>query len=82
MFLKLFLITLIVVALSVMGLCIKIVFSRKKEFPQTHISRNPEMRKRGIKCAQHIDIGCDGVKCRHDCYGCEQREECESETTE
>ncbi len=64
MFLKLFFITLAIIALAFVGLGVQTFFSKKKSFPQTRISKNKEMRKRNIYCGetyQHrVDKGLDG----------------------
>jgi len=49
---KTLLLTLALVALAVMLLGVRIFFVRGGKFPNTHIHSNPEMRKRGITCAQ------------------------------
>ncbi len=38
------------VGLCVVGLCFNILFRKNGKFPETEISRNPEMRRRGIRC--------------------------------
>lgn len=38
------------VGLCVVGLCFNIIFRKNGKFPETEISRNPEMRRRGIRC--------------------------------
>ena len=58
MFLKLLLLSTILIFISLVGLGLKILFSKDGKFPETHISRNKEMRKRGITCAQNLDVGC------------------------
>jgi len=58
MFLKLLVLSAILILISIAGLGIKILFSKRGIFPETHIGRNKEMRKRGINCAQNIDVGC------------------------
>lgn len=45
--------TAIIVAICMILLCIGIFFKRK--FPNTHVSGNKEMRKRGIGCVQSQD---------------------------
>ncbi len=45
--------TAAIVAISVFFLCIGIII--KGKFPNTHVSRNKEMRKRGIGCVQSQD---------------------------
>lgn len=51
---KVFLATLLFVALCVAGLGVNIFF-RKKDFPQFDVGANEEMRKRGIKCMREVD---------------------------
>lgn len=46
-----FLAVLALVALAFLGLGVN-VFLFKKPFPETEVSRNKEMHKRGIKCAK------------------------------
>ncbi len=49
--LKLFLVVLVLVAVAFLALGVNIIFF-KKPFPETEVSRNKEMHKRGIKCAK------------------------------
>ncbi len=58
MLLKLFIISLLLTVVSAVFLGIRILFKPGGRFPETHISRNPEMKKRGITCAQDIRLGC------------------------
>ncbi|MBS0010871.1 MAG: hypothetical protein KFF49_05655 [Bacteroidales bacterium] len=58
MFIKLLLISIIIIGIALLGLAIKILFTRDGRFPETHVGRNKEMARRGIKCAQSIDVGC------------------------
>jgi hypothetical protein len=70
MFLKLLLISIgfILIALALMG--IRILLKPGGKFPETHISRNKEMRKRGIKCAQKTNIGCNPGDNFEECSTC------------
>lgn len=52
---KVFLAAVIFVGLAVVGLGVNIFF-RGKPFPDGEISTNPEMRKRGIKCAKEEEL--------------------------
>jgi hypothetical protein len=36
-------------------LAVKVIFLKNGRFPNTHVSGNKAMRKRGIKCAQSQD---------------------------
>ena len=59
MFLKLLVISIFFIALGIAGLGIRMLLKRNAGFPETHVSRNPEMQKRGISCAQKDDLGCN-----------------------
>ena len=74
---KTFLAAIIFVGLAVLLLGVNIFFFRRP-FPNGEISTNPEMRKRGIKCAKEEEMemlaaqkkrGCDG-KYSDACKGC------------
>jgi hypothetical protein len=58
MFLKLLILSAIFLSIAAAGFGIRILLKSHGRFPETHISRNPEMRKRGITCAQETNIGC------------------------
>jgi len=62
MFLKLLILSLIFIALAALGFGIRILIKSGGRFPDTHISQNKEMRKRGITCAQHNDVGCNSTE--------------------
>lgn len=62
MFVKLLLLSAIFLSLAALGFGIRILFKSHKRFPETHISRNHEMRKRGISCAQQTDTGCHSTE--------------------
>lgn len=50
-----FLFSIAIVGLCVFGMCFNIIF-RKKPFPDGEISRNKELRKRGIVCAKEEEL--------------------------
>ena len=58
MFLKLVILSVILLSIAALGFGIKILLKSSGQFSETHISRNAEMRKRGISCAQQTDTGC------------------------
>ncbi|MBQ0005801.1 MAG: hypothetical protein KBS57_00120 [Alistipes sp.] len=58
---KLFLSVVGLVALSVFLLCFNVIF-RKKPFPDGEISRNKELRKRGIVCANEEEVKLHGKR--------------------
>ncbi|HQH22804.1 MAG TPA: hypothetical protein PLM01_04400 [Bacteroidales bacterium] len=58
MFLKLLAISIVFVGLALSGLGLGILLKPGGKFPETHVGRNKEMRKLGIKCSRHVDTGC------------------------
>lgn len=53
--LKTLFITLLIVAVSVLLLCVKILFVKNGKFPNSHVSGNKHLRKQGIGCVQSQD---------------------------
>ena len=49
------LITLLIVAISVLLLGVKVFFVKGGRFPNSHVSGNKAMRERGIGCVQSQD---------------------------
>jgi predicted metal-binding protein len=41
---------IVILGICIFGMCFNIIFRKDGKFPETEISRNEEMRKRGIKC--------------------------------
>jgi hypothetical protein len=70
MFLKLLIISGFLIVVSFVFLGIKILLKKGGRFPETHVSRNREMRKRGISCAQDTDIGCQPSEDLRSCSTC------------
>lgn len=78
---KVFLLVLGVVVLCVAGLCVGILLRKDGKFPDTEISTNIEMKKRGIRCAKEEEmrlwgqqhgkkkVTCADLGCT-DCGGC------------
>lgn len=54
--LKIFLITLLIIAVCMILLCISIILKKNGRFPKTHVSANKAMRVRGIGCVQSQDF--------------------------
>jgi len=52
MILKLVLLSIVLIGIAFLGLGIQIFFSKKKSFPQTHISENVNMKKLKISCVK------------------------------
>ena len=59
---EIFIAAVILVGLCVIGLCFNIIFRKDGKFPDTEISSNPEMRKRGIVCAKEDEMRMWGRK--------------------
>ena len=53
--LKIVLITIAIVSIAILGLSIRIVLIKDGKFPETHISRNKEMKEKGIQCVKAMD---------------------------
>ena len=53
--LKIVLITIAIVSIAILGLSIRIVLIKDGKFPETHISRNKEMKEKGIQCIKTMD---------------------------
>ena len=70
MFIKLLLLSLFFILIAVAGLGIRMLILKNGRFPQTHVGRNKEMSKRGIKCAQSIDVGCNPSEKYPTCSAC------------
>lgn len=60
MIFKLLIPAIIVLAIVILILGVGIFFSKKKRFPDGSISKNPELRKRGLTCAKHDELHPDG----------------------
>jgi len=52
---KLLLISGVVLLFCLLFLCINILFKKNGKFPQSHVSQNKELQKRGIGCIQSQD---------------------------
>ncbi len=50
-----FLLAIILVAIAVIGLAISILIKKNGRFPELHIGKNEELKKRGISCATSQD---------------------------
>ncbi len=70
MFIKLLILSSAFILIAVAALGIRMLVVRNGKFPETHIGRNKEMRKLGIKCAQSIDVGCNPSDDNPGCSTC------------
>jgi hypothetical protein len=59
---KIFLISIILIAISFLFLGIQILLKKKGEFPETHVGENKKMRNLGISCAKCENAGKCSVK--------------------
>ena len=71
MFVKLLLISAVFLVLAFTLLGIRMLLKPGSRFPETHVGHNKEMRKRGIKCAQSTDIGCNPGNRIQGCESCD-----------
>lgn len=53
--LKVVLITIALISTAILALSIRIVLVKDGRFPETHIGRNKEMKKKGIQCVKAMD---------------------------
>ena len=52
---KILILTLLFVGIAVLLLGIRVFFTRKGEFPQSHVDANPRLREKGLSCHRHQD---------------------------
>jgi hypothetical protein len=52
---KVFLLTLLIVAVCMVLMGVTILIKKNGRFPNTHVGGNKEMRRRGIKCVEAQD---------------------------
>ena len=53
---KVFIAALIFLGIAIFIMCFNIIFRKGKEFPDSAIEHNKELRKRGIICAREEEI--------------------------
>jgi hypothetical protein len=58
MLLKLLFLSTIILSIGAAFMGVRILLKSGGKFPDTHVGHNPEMRKRGITCAQQTDTAC------------------------
>jgi hypothetical protein len=59
MFGRLLILSILIILASLLLLGLRTILKNRGKFPQFHVGRNREMRKRGISCAQDTDVGCN-----------------------
>jgi hypothetical protein len=62
---------IVILAICVFGMCFNIIFRKNGKFPETEISKNEEMRKRGIKCMREQEEEMFSKKGRGSSVSCE-----------
>jgi hypothetical protein len=70
MFLKLLILSILLLVLGAIGFGITMLLKPKGTFPELHISKNKEMTKRGISCATRTDVGCHSTEGYPGCSAC------------
>jgi hypothetical protein len=58
-FIRLLILSAVFLSIAAVGFGIRMLIKTHGRFPETHVSKNPEMIKRGIGCAQDTDTGCN-----------------------
>ena len=58
MFLKILIITVILLSLSMAGMMLNILVKKKGKFPEYRVGHNRAMHKEGISCVKHDEINC------------------------
>jgi len=67
---KTFLLSIVILAIALIGFSLTILFKKGGKFPQTHIGENDDMKKRGLSCASKENLGCNGFSDKEDCCSC------------
>ncbi|MDD2594626.1 MAG: hypothetical protein PHD11_02255 [Bacteroidales bacterium] len=72
---KVLLAAIIVIGICVLAMCVTIIFKKDGKFPDGEISRNKELRKKGIVCAKEEEMKLWGKNKKRqpehsDCSGC------------
>jgi hypothetical protein len=55
------LISMLIIAISIVLLCVSILFKKNGRFPNTHVSGNKAMEEKGIYCVMDQDRKARGV---------------------
>ncbi len=71
MFLKILIITLVLLSLAMLGMALNILVKKKGKFPAYRVGHNRDMHKAGITCVKHDEIRCHNKKLKgKGCAGC------------
>jgi len=74
MFLKLLIISSILLSIAAIGFGVRMLLKSQGRFPETHVNKNAEMRKRGISCAKSTDTGCNPTDGFPGCASCFEKD--------
>ena len=58
MFIKIFIISFILVSIAMLGMALNILVKKKGRFPAYMVGHNRDMHKLGISCVKHDEIRC------------------------
>jgi len=53
--LKVILLTVVIVAIALLGLAVQILFKKGGKFPNTHVGGNKYLKSKGVTCIQTYD---------------------------
>ena len=72
MFLKILLISVVLLSLSMVGMMLNILIKKKGKFPEYRVGHNRALRQHGISCVKHDEIRCHNKRLKQDsgCAGC------------
>jgi len=72
MFLKILIISVVLLSLSMAGMMLNILIRKKGRFPEYRVGHNRAMHKKGISCVKHDEIRCHNKRMKQDeaCIGC------------
>jgi hypothetical protein len=72
MFLKILLISIVLLSLSMVGMMLNILIKKKGKFPEYRVGHNRAMRQHGISCVKHDEIRCHNKRLKQSegCMGC------------
>jgi len=72
MFLKILLISVVLLSISMVGMMLNILIKKKGKFPEYRVGHNRAMRQHGISCVKHDEIRCHNKRLKQDggCTGC------------
>jgi len=70
MFLKVLIISFILLGLAFIGLAFRVLFVREGRFPETSVGKNKQLRDLGLNCAKHEEMSCRKVHSDYGGCGC------------